>query len=226
MILIQSTIVIAYGLLSGLEYLSFYSRLAGKVSGAPVSGYAQQNIILMVSRFASVLLMPALGYLVDKQISTKSYLVMVVCSLVMATIISLVVRLFKKKIVRKMARLIGSNETASLYDPQGKTEDSHAIMILSASLVYFAYGMAFFISYFAALRIPDLRTTLANSAAAINGLATVLLSVYVEPKISRIIDTLGIKETDHVIESLLNGRLIAISFISPVAAIAALWWYS
>lgn len=227
MILLQISIVLTYGVLSSLEYLSFYSRLAGKIAGTPVTGYAQQNIILMISRFASVLMMPALGYLVDKQISTTSYLHMVLASLLLAALLSVVANKFKKKLLARMVSLLSKDSKPILTALLHRRFKNQKLSILApTTLVYFSYGMAFFISYFAALRFPELRTTLSNSAAAINGIATIVLSIYIEPKVSRIIDSHGIDETSEIIETLLNGRLIAIGLAGPLLTIYAIWWFS
>lgn len=214
----QMIVILAYGALSGLEFMSFYARLAGRNAGTPVSGYAQQNIVLMVSRFGSLLMLPTLGYLIDMRLSTLSYLRMVFVALILATTISSVIYFFRGKLINRFSRLLNPNSPFfQIRTFQGRVQYR---FFWPSVCIYFAYGMAFFISYFAALLVPEFRTTLANSAVILNAGATVLLSVYLEPKFSRVVDNGSIEEMDEALRSLLLGRLLAIGFVSPILTVA------
>ena len=217
MTILQIVIVLAYAILSTLEFASFLSRLAGKVAKIPVTGYAQQNIIVMISRFGNLLLMPTLGYVVDIKISKSSYLVTCILAVLVAFILSLFVYLKQETIVNRMLYFLHSSET---YQHKSRRLFMKSILIPS-SFVYFAYGMAFFISYFVALIFPDYRATLGNSAIVFNGAATILLSLYIEPRVSRIIDLDNDEKTENAINSLLVGRLIALGVYSPILIFSA-----
>lgn len=202
-------IVLLYSIVSSLEYISFYSRIAGKLNSKPMTGYAYQNIILTVSRFAFFFLMPALGYVVDKKIPNGQYLMMVLGAMILASIFSWISLLNKKKIIATISKRIlpgGENEFNE------KSYFKLNSIVFFSTIINFCYSMSFFITYFVALQFFDYRSTISNVAAALNGVASIISSFYIEPKISKIMDEGNLELTSEIIDSYLLGRLIAISF--------------
>lgn len=89
MTLLPLLVIASYSIIHLLEYLSYYARVAGRMAGKPVTGYAIQNATTTVTRFFYLALMPLLGFLVDKQVPTSLYLQMGLAAMFGAALLSL-----------------------------------------------------------------------------------------------------------------------------------------
>lgn len=212
-------VAILFGLVNSLEFISFYSRIAGKLINKTATGYAYQNIILTVSRFSFFFMMPLLGYLIDIKIESNKYLIMVLGALVVASTISFISMLKSSWIISKVISKIDSSFNIN-YENISFDLSKFDWKIFAVSLVVnFCYSMSFFIMYYIALNFYNYRSSIGNVAAAINGVATILTSFYVEPKISKEMDSGTIETTKSMITTYLAGRLFAISIMGPALVI-------
>jgi hypothetical protein len=88
-------------------------------------------------------------------------------------------------------------------------------LVFSSSWVYFVYGTAlFFINLFGA-KFQEHSAVIYQLVGIINALGTLLMSFYLDPKISRNFD-----HQSHVIvsnDSVLAGQLIALALLGPLA---------
>ncbi|WYX13196.1 hypothetical protein WJ974_19485 [Achromobacter xylosoxidans] len=89
MTLLIALVILSFSTIHLLEYLSYYARIAGRLAGKPVTGYAVQNATTTITRFFYLALMPLLGFLIDKQIPVVTYQMMGLGALAGATVLSL-----------------------------------------------------------------------------------------------------------------------------------------
>lgn len=78
--------------------------------------------------------------------------------------------------------------------------------------IFMVYALSTFLAFYFGLVFPDYRTSLSQMSAVTNAFATVLLTFYVEPKISLAIDRDG--EVVDNIMALLCGRLVGVGLLS------------
>jgi hypothetical protein len=223
-------IIVGFGVLSATEYLSFYSRIAGKRAGLLVSGYTQQNVILVFSRFAAILIMPGLAYLIDIKTPVPDYLATVLLALICAVLLSWMVKGNKEKILHHMgARLTRGNsvQSTSAQDkhpqvfPHTPAGHERVKLFVAAVVIYFCYSMAFFSAFYLALRFHDYRSLLGTTGAILNGFANLLSYLYIEPWLAKTIDLGSPALAEDYIEVLLKGRLMAMAGGGPLAVFGA-----
>lgn len=237
-------VVFLYGVVHFLEFSSFLSRIAGIVTGSKVTSYALQQTSFVMTRFFFIIMMPIIGLIVDTKISNKEYLLMVQSSLICATIFYILVLCIKNKIVLYFCNVIrlfeekGSllravlniKKSDAAYDVgisltnvfayiKG-TEEGRRLFIGSA-IVFCCYSIGVFLSFFAALNIYEYRSSIGQLSGLVNALATVLLTFYIEPKISMSIDKNDAHAKEKVM-ALLVGRFFGVSVLSQLV-ISAMW---
>ena len=62
MMTLSILVVLSFSAIHLLEFLSYYARVAGSISGKAVTGYAIQNATTTITRFFYLALMPMLGF--------------------------------------------------------------------------------------------------------------------------------------------------------------------
>ncbi|MGE8637345.1 MAG: lipid II flippase family protein [Achromobacter sp.] len=216
-------VIASYGLIHLLEYLSYYARVAGRVAGKPVTGYAIQNATTTVTRFFYLSLMPLLGFMVDKQVPISLYMKMGVGALFCAALLSLVARAMRYHWIHLLANFIlrrSDQRPLTLAEVRGKldvpgTMNLARIVVLAAA-VFLCYSLGVLLSYFFALVFHDYRSTISQLSGIINGAATVLLTFVLEPRVARIVDDHATADVYHAVQAMLTGRIIAVGLIAPI----------
>ncbi|AEE65591.1 lipopolysaccharide biosynthesis protein [Bordetella pertussis] len=222
MTLLPLLVIASYSIIHLLEYLSYYARVAGRMAGKPVTGYAIQNATTTVTRFFYLALMPLLGFLVDKQVPTSLYLQMGLAAMFGAALLSLLgywlryswIALLTNAVRKRAGQppLRVEEIRTALEAPASLPKKRIALL---AAIVFLCYCLGVLLSYFFALVFHEYRSTISQLSGLINGVATVLLTFVLEPRIAGIVDARPTHDVYHAIQAMLNGRLIAIGLLAP-----------
>ncbi|MFY3137533.1 lipid II flippase family protein [Achromobacter xylosoxidans] len=216
-------VIASYASIHLLEYLSYYARVAGRVAGKPVTGYAIQNATTTVTRFFYLALMPLLGFMVDRQVPISLYIKMGLGALICAALLSLAARAMRHVWIRMLANFVlrrAGQPTMSAAEIRAQLEAPTRLqlrkIVVLAAAVFLCYSLGVLLSYFFALVFHDYRSTISQLSGIINGAATVLLTFVLEPRVARIVDDHATADVYQAIQAMLAGRLIAVGLIAPV----------
>lgn len=229
--LLMVGVVVSFGLIHFIEVCSFWARVSGVIEGNKAMAYALQNGVYMLTRFFSMLMLPILGLIVDLKVSLQSYVLMVGCALFFAFITSSLAILYRGKLVSAFMEIVekvklghsllkeifffpGAFFSALPYCvriPALRSCLKCKLFFLSAC-IFSVYSISLFLAFLGGLIFPDYRTSLSQLSGVLNAFATVLLTFYLEPKISIAIDSDN--EPEVRIFELLLGRVCGVGFMS------------
>lgn len=233
-IFLACIVVFSFSIIHGIEVTSFLSRLTGVVVGKKSLAYSLQNAVFMLTRFFIMALMPILGLIVDVGVEKKSYLIMVFSALLGASILSILVIALRGKVISAFKSIIEdsikgkslivslikfpiyffSNNKVVVKLPDFNTILKNKIFWFSA-IVFCIYSVSTFIVFYVGLIFPDYRTSISQLSGIMNAFATVLLTFWIEPKISLEIDKENnVKKSSEMIIILLIGRIFGIILFS------------
>ena len=233
-IFLACIVVFSFSIIHGIEVTSFLSRLTGVVVGKKSLAYSLQNAVFMLTRFFIMALMPILGLIVDVGVEKKSYLIMVFSALLGASILSILVIALRGKVISAFKSIIEdsikgkslivslikfpiyffSNNEVVVKLPDFNTILKNKIFWFSA-IVFCIYSVSTFIVFYVGLIFPDYRTSISQLSGIMNAFATVLLTFWIEPKISLEIDKENnVKKSSEMIIILLIGRIFGIILFS------------
>lgn len=218
-----------------IEFLSFYSRIAGIRTDNRLISYSLQQTAFVGTRFFFIFLMPVLGFIVDSRIDKNTYLIMVIFSLVFATLSYLIAYILREKIIFFFISVIEeySQNTGylksilkSIYKtlyigdiPKYKVKGIiNKKMVFFSALIFCSYSIAVFLSFYFALVFYEFRSTISQLSGVVNAFATLVLTLYIEPRISRSIDK-KLLNAEFDVYSLLLGRFLGVAIISPVIVV-------
>ena len=212
---------ILFGIIHFIEFASYLSRIAGLKVGCPMLGYSFQQMFFVGTRFLFIALMPLIGYMVDKQISTSSYINMLFLSMLLATIAYIFVFFLKdffilaisKKIIRKSKIEKSKFENYNNIDLKSILRNKKNIFL--SAIVFCCYSLGVFVAFYFALIFHDYRTTISQMSGVVNGLATVLLTFIIEPKLAKSFDEKNV-DCINFLFSVLLGRFIGVAILSPI----------
>jgi len=222
MTLLILLVILSFSIIHLLEYLSYYARIAGRLAGRPVTGYAVQNATTTITRFFYLALMPLLGFLIDKQIPVSTYQKMGLCALLGATLLSLLAFCIRFHWIT----LLGNFIQRRSGKPKLRTADVRAQLeihsvfprlriVALAVAVFLCYALGVLVSYYFALVFHDYRSTISQLSGIVNGFATVLLTFVLEPRIAAIVDDHPSHDVYHAVQAMLTGRLVAVGIFAP-----------
>ena len=95
--------------------------------------------------------------------------------------------------------------------------------IFLSAIVFCCYSLGVFVAFYFALIFHEYRTTLSQMSGVINGLATVLLTFIIEPKLAKSFDDKN-PEAINLLFSVLLGRFIGVSIFSPLIIFILYIW--
>ncbi|OZI72179.1 lipid II flippase family protein [Bordetella genomosp. 12] len=223
MLLLPWLVIASYSIIHLLEYLSYYARVAGRLAGKPVTGYAIQNATTTVTRFFYLALMPLLGFLIDKQIPTWQYIEMGLGALAGAALLSLLGWSLRYRWIAMLTNLVrqrAGQPALSLAEVRAELVLRDPVptrrIALIAAVVFLCYCLGVLLSYYFALVFHEYRSTISQLSGMINGVATVLLTFVLEPRIAGIVDARPTGDVYHAIQAMLTGRLIAVGILAPL----------
>jgi hypothetical protein len=98
-------------------------------------------------------------------------------------------------------------------------------IIAMAGAVFFCYALGVLLSYFFALVFHEYRSTISQLSGLINGVATVLLTFALEPRVAKIVDQHTAPDVYAAIQAMLTGRVLAVGIAAPAvfAAVCSLF---
>ncbi|MFT6909998.1 MAG: hypothetical protein ACJAS1_006726 [Oleiphilaceae bacterium] len=231
---ILTAIIICYGAIQFFELTALLSRIAGIQQNAVVIGYSIQQSVYMVTRFFVIGLLPLLGFVIDLGVSARDFAFAAHLSLLAATILGSLAILFSGPIIRYYSGVItryksgGGGFVRAFFGKScaGTHFMNPSILfiisrretrktLVQSSLVFLIYSTGIFISFYLALIFYDYRASISQMSGVINAFGAVILTLVVEPKISRAIDTCDENAIPHVF-ALFWGRLFATAILGQI----------
>lgn len=207
MLIVALLLVLFFSLIHLIEVLAFFARLSGVFVGRVSMGYTLQNAVFMMTRAFTMLLLPMLGFIVDSRVSSSFYLLIVAASLLTASFLGGLVVLSRMKVVSAFCEVLKLQETKGglflhllkfpllIFASKRKHQYScGAIKFKSAffyggAFIFGIYSVSVFLAFYFGLIFYDYRTSISQLSGFTNALATVLLTFYIEPKLSSAIDS-------------------------------------
>lgn len=225
--------IVFYAGVQFFEVNALLARVAGIRSASTMVGYSIQNAVYMVTRFLLMLLLPVLGYLVDKGISPALFKQLVHLSLLFSTGACLLAFIFSDRTVGYFNKVVStyrgkSGFVSALLNPSNvhdmpKTNGRIAGCLridlrtfLLSNFVYTVYSVGIFVVFYMALVFHDSRAMISQMSGAINAFGAVVITFIVEPQISRSIDKRE-AEAEVLVASLFWGRVFAIGISGQIA---------
>lgn len=232
-------VIVCFSCIQLIEVMSFIARISGVKENKRSLAYSLQNAIFMLTRFFTLALMPLLGFLIDQGINKHHYLIMVLSSLLGGALLASVAYMLKESIIYVFSKVINNISNGSgvfkeiLFVPIYFFKDKninekikvkyYKDIFLSSAIVFSIYSLSVFMVFYIALFFPDYRTMISQLSGVTNALATVLLTFFIEPKISRTIDNnIDTKSSMDMLFSLILGRIFGVFFISGLIVLIIL----
>lgn len=220
-------VALSFVFMHTLELIASHARFAGKILGKNATGYSVQNATFTLTRFLNILLMPILGYLIDVGVNVQDYLLMVTTSLFGAGVMGGVVFYFRRNIVCYYINVIklfnsGKGLLSSIFNAFNRNKKIEETFFtykiqprffILGLLIYTLYSIGVFSSYLAALKYPDYRLSISQMSGVVNALATILLTIKLDPMLSRVFDAPNSDGSEFF--SILLGRIFGVLFLSP-----------
>ena len=221
---------------------SFGTRVAGRLTNRSALGTTLSQTVYMTADFFIIFFLPALAFIVESGININDYLILVLIAYVLTFLVSILMLLklnslqrFYQSIFIKyddntipiavLKVLISKNKELNKKDCDHFTFDK---IILKKTLVSFlAYIFlitGFFNAFLLAVMFPENRLTLSQFTAAFHGFGAVIFALYLDPMLSRSIDTYS----DNVtwlknVYSILLGRIF--SYLVMIISISIVLFY-
>lgn len=241
-----------------IDTLAYSVRLNSVKSGQVALSLSLFNVIMLISRTANTFQAPFIGTIVDYSIKTGidplPSIRKVIFAATIGTIIGIILiptflRIFSKAVMKlevtgsvpsivvqalsiaNIKRIAKDITKPSKKMLEGlRFHDIQKRVLLFNVLVTGVYTMGVLAANYAAILVPDHRVAVASSSGIINGVATILLTLYIDPKAAIITDEAirGKREYSDVkalvvvlIGTKLLGTLLAQVLIVPAAMFIA-----
>lgn len=236
-------VIICFASIQFIEVSSFFARYSGIYIGKKTLAYALQNAVFMLTRFFTMALLPLLGLLIDVGVNKTAYLHMVITSFLCSGILGIAVIYFRASIISGFISVLervslGKSLLFSLFNlpffilnnkknieikkPKLSYLIKSKIFWLSA-IVFSVYALSVFMVFFVSLNFPEYRASISQLSGVTNALATVLLTFFVEPKISVAIDKDSNEDALNMLFSLIIGRIVGVTIFSQIFVIGILF---
>ena len=242
MILLITIVILSYVLFQAFEVFSFGSRVAGRLTNRTALGTSLSQTVYTAADFFVIFFLPALGYIVESGITIHDYLTLVLIAYSLTFIMSIIMLIklnglqqFYQVIFAKykdntipiaiLKSLVSKKTDLNIKDCERFTFDK---IIIKKSLVSFlAYIFlitGFFNAFMLAVLFPENRLTLSQFTAAFHGFGGVILAFYLDPMLSRSIDTYSDNSTWlKNVYSILFGRIL--SYLAIIIALLIFLYY-
>lgn len=233
MTLIVALVCVAYAGIQYFELAAVLARVSGVRAKSVMLGYTLQQSVYMVTRFLLIILLPVVGFLVDSNIEMKTYYMMTHISLFLAALggiflavrSGLAIQYFERVIAKYksgagyLASLIGS---LKFRPPAGSTKigiprlsNYPWKLLIFSNIVFTIYSTGVFVSFYFALEYYPYRATISQMSGIANALGAVIITFYIEPRISKAIDAVE-ENAENMISALFWGRLFSIMITGQV----------
>ncbi len=222
-------IPLSYGGIQALELIALLSRIAGLKTKYSVLGYSIQQSIYLGTRFLLVLLLPAMGFLVDHQMAKGEFINLMHLCLFIAGLSGVIVLIFRNSFVNFQSRVIlayvRSRSLPKAYvkaffrSSEYPVANSRSVkmwpmlkhwrLLAMSSIIFWTYSVGSMLTFYTALLFPDYRASISQLSGAVNAFAAVLLAFVVEPLVASEIDDES-AEAEEMIVAMFWGRLLAV----------------
>lgn len=227
-------VIICFASIQVIEVSSFLARYSGIFIGKKTLAYALQNAVFMLTRFFTMALLPLLGLLIDFGVDRTQYLYMVSGAFICSGILGLTVVYFRSYIISGFINVLESvslgkslfttllklpffiiknKKNIKIAKPKFSYLIKSKIFWLSA-IVFAVYALSVFMVFFVSLNFPEYRASISQLSGVTNALATVLLTFFIEPRISLAIDKDDNEDALNMLFSLIVGRIVGVGLIS------------
>ena len=243
MILLTIIVIVCYVLCHTLEIASFGTRVAGRLTNRTALGTTLSQTIHTLSRFLLIFFLPTLGYIVESGITINDYLILVLVAYTLVFIVSIIMLIklnslqhfyqviFAKYNDNTIPIAILKSLISKKTDLKKKGCDDFTfdkIILKKTLLSFLAYiflTTGFFNAFMLAVLFPENRLTLSQFTAAFHGFGAVILAFYLDPMLSRSIDTYS----DDVtwlknVYSILLGRVL--SYLAMIISLLVFLYFS
>ncbi len=223
-------IVLAFTLIHFIETCGYSSRIAGQKLQSNSLGYSLQQATFIVTRFFFLLFLPLLGLTIDLGIDKSSYYYLVLACLFGAGLASAIVLAYRRYVVAYYISAISMlmqrvtlpvcllkafSNAKPLEVPMKMLAFHNKAFFLSLG-IYTFFSSSVFISFYLSLNYEDYRLFFAQLSGVVNGVGSILLSFYLDPMFSRVLDSKNEEESRAIYESVIIGRITALIVIAPI----------
>lgn len=227
-------IPIAFAIIHVLEFSAITARLAGIKSKSHMLGYTIQQAVYVATRLFIVCLLPMLGFVVDSQVDSSEFQTMAYLALIGAATLSFCAFASQGRLVAYYIGVLGRYTKGGSFaraffgtTPKAGSQISRLkivcsvfsfregrLIMLQSAIVFSIYATGIFISFYAALQYFEYRASISQLSGIINSAGTVLLTFFIEPKISRGIDAAR-ADAELLVQGLLIGRWLGVAVLGP-----------
>lgn len=218
-----------YGMMLFIEFISQYSRVAGYFIDKNAIAYSLQNTTFTLTRFFSVLLMPLIGFMVDKDYKPSLFLLCVIISFYFVFFLGLLVFFCREKIcffyISFIEKYVSGYGLIKSFFKSFNYKKNHDISELKnynidikyffiSVFIYAIHALGVFLTFYFALISPDNKIMITQTSGIINAFATLLLTFKIDPALSVAIE----KRTNFIsaFMSIFYARLFVFLFIAPL----------
>jgi hypothetical protein len=242
MLLLIIIVIVSYVLLHTLEIACFGARVAGRLTNRAALGTSLSQTVYTIADFLLIIFLPALAYIVESGITINDYLTLVLVAYILTFIVSIIMLIklnslqhFYQVIFAKyndntvpiaiLKSLISKKTDFNAKDCANFTFDKIVLKkTLVSFLAYIFLITGFFIAFMLAVLFPENRLTLSQFTAAFHGFGAVIFAFYLDPMLSRSIDTYSDNATWlKNVYSILFGRVL--SYLAIIIALLIFLYY-
>jgi hypothetical protein len=228
MLILIIIVILSFVLMHSIQMFAFGSRVAGRMAKRVGLGTTLSETTNKLQGFFIILFLPTLAYLVESGITIYDYIIFVTVAYILTFLVSIIMImkihslqqfyqvLFIKYNVNSipvaiLKSLINKKTDLNIKDCDGFTFDK---VILKKTLVscvaYIFLVTGFFSAFMLAVLFPENRLTFSQFSTVVHGFGVVLFSFYLDPMLSRSIDSYLDEDTWlKNVYSILLGRAIS-----------------
>lgn len=233
---------VAFAIIHFLEFSAITARLAGIKAKSHMLGYSIQQAVYVATRLFIVLLLPMLGFVVDRKVEAAQFQTMALFALFGAAALSFLAFALQRRLVTYYTEVInryskGGGFVKAFWGSSSSNSHRESIWLiiksamlihegrsiaLQSAIVFSIYSTGIFISFYTALQYFEYRASISQLSGIINSVGTVLLTFFIEPRISRGIDAER-ADAELLVQSLLIGRWIGVAIMGPIFLLVAFY---
>jgi len=227
MLILIIIVILSFVLMHFIQMHAFGSRIAGRITKRVALGTTLCETANKLQSFCIIIFLPTLAYLVESGIIIYDYIVLVTVAYILTFLVSIFMIMkihslqqFYQVLFIKyndnsipvaiFKSLINKKTDLNIKDCDGFTFDK---VILKKTLVSFAAYIflvtGFFSAFMLAVLFPENRLTFSQFTTVIHGFGVIIFSFYLDPMLSRSIDSFDDDTWLKNVYSIFLGRAIS-----------------